>query len=122
MVCFHLVIGYEEDKRDVINVMNKKRLEHICRSYNADMSNLVLEGTRYSVSVAACDQDAVGILRDIPAGMYCISINILRTDILVYSHYKVTQTKVVPPRNFLLKQVYWTASQLEPRFSRASKV
>lgn len=120
MVCFEIRIAYPQSKRNVINQMNERRLEHIRKLYNADAYDQGIEDNVCSVRLTACDMDAAGILRDIPPEMYCVWVKILRTDIFLYSFYKVTQKKVIPPRDPLLKQVYWAASQLEPRYLRAS--
>lgn len=115
MVCFHIVLAYPEEKRNVINVLNEKRIKHLCRSYNADLfDQYTSKGVRY-IYLAACDADAVCILRDVPPSIYCVFITILRSNTLVYTHSKLTKERTTPPRDLLLKRVYWTASQLEKR-------
>lgn len=121
MVCFDILLAYPQNEKDIMNTMNEKRLEHIRRVHNADFCGGYVEDNICYVRLRACNLDAAGLLKDIPPLMYCVWVNILRTDIVLYSFFKVTQEKVIPPRNLLLKEVYWAASQLEPRYTRASK-
>lgn len=116
MVCFEILIAFPlsyERKRDMLQ---QNRLEHLRKYHNADIVGKEnKDGIQY-VRYAVCDSDAVGLLRDIPEPMYCVRIKILRTNSILYSFYKVTQTKSLPPRDsFLFKEVYWNASQLERR-------
>ena len=116
MVCFDILIAYPLSNKTKRNSLQKERLEHLRKYHNADcLGSEIKAGIQY-IRYAVCDFDAGSFLRDIPEPMYCIRIKILRTESILYSFYKVTHTKSLPPRDSLvLKQVYWNASQLERR-------
>jgi hypothetical protein len=116
MVCFDITLAYPSDITYRIRVSQEKHLEHLRRNHSADsLGSFKKDGIVYT-RFAVCDEDAVGLLRDIPHPVYCVSIQILRTKSVLYSFWKVTQQFVIPPRNnTLLKDVYWSASQLERR-------
>ena len=115
MVCFDILLAYPYSEKYVQNTMNEKHLEHLRKQYNADPLGAWIDGGIQFFEFAVCDEDAVGLLRDVPPSIYCVSVKILRTDIFLYSYYLVTGMAVKPPRNLLLKKVYWSASQLERR-------
>ena len=118
MVCFDITLAYTSSQNYRTRVTQERRLEHLRKHYNADSIGTPLEknGILYR-RFALCDEDAVGFLRDIPEPVYCIQIKILRTESLFYSFWKATNIAVTPPRKHkLLKDVYWSASQLERRF------
>ena len=118
MVCFDISIVYPLQKREKINVVQIQRLEHLRKYYNADIIETKKEAGHVIVRYAVCDFDAVGLLRDISDPLYCVEIKILRTNICLYSFKKITGVSILPPRDSnLLKQVYWTASQLERRYT-----
>jgi hypothetical protein len=116
MVCFDILLAYPSDIQYKSRITQEQRLEHLRRYHNADNLGSSEEDGRVYIRFAVCDEDAVGFLRDIPHPVYCISIKMLRTDIVLYSFWKLTQRNVIPPRNStLLKDVYWSANQLERR-------
>jgi hypothetical protein len=116
MVCFDITLAYPSDTPYKARGTQEKHLEHLRRNHNADSLGSSKEDGFVYTRFAVCDEDAVGLLRDIPHPVYCVSIKILRTDIVLYSCWKVTQQYVIPPRKCtLLKDVYWSASQLERR-------
>jgi hypothetical protein len=118
MVCFDITLAYPSDTTYKARVTQEKHLEHLRRNHNADtLGSSEKDGGGFVYRrFALCDEDAVGLLWDIPHPVYCVSIKILRTDILLYSCWKLTQQYVIPPRKSkLLKDIYWSASQLERR-------
>lgn len=116
MVCFDITVAYPLQQRQKNNIVQEQKMEHIRKSFNADiLGSFVKENIQY-IRFAVCDEDAFGLLRDIPQPVYCVEISILRTKDLFYSFKKITGLKVIPPRDILLlKKVYWAASQLERR-------
>lgn len=122
MVCFDILVAYPYAERYVQNTMNEKQLEHLRRHYNADFLGGWIDGGIQFFELALCDRDAIGFLRDVPSSVYCVSVKILRTDTFLYSFYKATGMEVKPPRNPLLKEVYWAASQLERRRQDPHKI
>jgi hypothetical protein len=116
MVCFDITVAYPLQQRESTNLLQKKRLEHLRKYFNADILGMGIHSGDMTVRFAACDFDAANLLRDIPEPVYCIQIKILRTDVVLYSNKKKTGLAVIPPRDSLiLKKVYWNASQLERR-------
>jgi hypothetical protein len=116
MVCFDITLAYPTLQSYKATLTQEQRLEHLRKHYNADTLGTSRENGIVYVRFAVCDEDAVGLLRDIPHPVYCIQIKILRRNSLLYSFWKVTNIEVIPPRNHkVLKDVYWSASQLERR-------
>jgi hypothetical protein len=117
MVCFDITLAvplYQSYKR---NVVQMQRIEHLRKANNADVLGCVKENDIEYIRFAACDEDAVGLLRDAPHPVYCVQVKLLRTENLLYSFYKATLKKVIPPRdNKVLKDIYWSASQLERNY------
>ena len=113
MTCFEIVLAYPLQERQVVNLMNERRINHICKHYSAEFRVATCEeGIRY-IKVRACDMDAVGLLRDMPSGVYCVYVEVLYSHTPLYSNYKVTNNWLKPPRELMWKKVYWAASKLE---------
>lgn len=133
MVCFDIFLAYPLHSREKRNVVFAARIKHLRRHYNVDeTSSFSTDSTRY-VRVSVCDDDAIGFLRDLPEPTYCVWIRFLRSNALFYANSKATGNWVVPPKELLLKRVYWLASSLEkwqastvtspmPRLSPQSKL
>lgn len=121
MVCFTITIAYPLSSRERNNLVYEQRLEHLRKHYSADAIGQSYEGNEKYMTFALCDEDAVAFLRDLPQPTICISIRILRSDLLLYSNYTRTGTFVQPPRHLLLKKVYWRASQLQKWASKPSR-
>lgn len=115
MVCFTILLSYPCSERAVQNTMNEKKLEYLRRHHKADFVGAWIDGGIQFFQIVACGEDAVSILRDVPSSIHCISVNILRSETLLYSYSKVTHQRTIPPHDLLLKKVYWAASQLERR-------
>ena len=113
MVCFTITIAYPLNSRYSVNDAYEVRIEHLRKHYRADCLSQSYEGHEKHITFAMCDEDAVAFLRDVPQPTTCISVGILRTDILLYSNCKRTGIFVQPPHNHLLKKVYWRAAQLQ---------
>ena len=121
MVCFTITIAYPLSSRSKGNIAYEERIEHLRKHYRADSISQVYEGNENHLMFAVCDEDAVAFLRDLPPSTVCLSVGILRTNILLYSNYKRTGTFVQPPRHLLLKKVYWRAYQLQKWDSKPSR-
>lgn len=113
MVCFTITIAYPLSAREKNNMVYEQRLEHLRKHYRADSISQRYEGNEKHVTFALCDEDAIAFLRDLPQPTACVSVGIMRTDIVLYSNYKRTGVFVQPPHNLLLKKVYWRAAQLQ---------
>ncbi len=109
MVCFELILSIPISEKSTVNVLNEKYLEHLRKSYNADIQ----KNKENIYTILVCNEDAVGFLQDLPNPVVCIRVNLLHEKILLYSNYSLTKQKSIPPRELLLKRVYWAASQLE---------
>jgi hypothetical protein len=113
MVCFEVEIAVPLSQRHDSNNVFLQRIDHLRKHYNGDpLQSFVKQNYRH-LRFAFCDEDAVGFLRDVPHATICVQIKFIRTDILLYSNYKYTGTSSVPPKQLLLKKVYWMASSLE---------
>ena len=116
MVCFDITLAYPLGNSYKGLLVQEQRMEHLRRYHNADILGSKTEDGVVYMRFAICDEEAVALLRDMPTPVYCVQIKILRTEGLLYSFWRLTQTKCVPPRDSkLLKDVYWSASQLERR-------
>ena len=116
MVCFQITIAYPLQRRYQTNILQEQKINHMIKYHNGDYLDEEQVDNEMHIRVAICDEDAVGFLRDIPGGTYCLQIKVLRNNTLLYSFWKVTHVEVAPPRyDPLLKKVYWSASQLERR-------
>ena len=119
MVCFDILLAYPIQNRNVMNVLQTRRLDLLRKQYNADIYELAEVNDTVYVRVIVCDESAVGFLRDVPPPIYCTQIRLLWNKKILYSFKKVTGESIVPPRDSLiLKQVYWSASQLERRYQK----
>ena len=113
MVCFELLIAYPLRSWEYSNTVFEQRIRHLRRHYNADEKNcFVVGGTRYLL-LTVCNEDAIDFLRDVPEPVYCLWIRIRNQPNYMYANYKATGKWIVPPKELLLKRVYWTASSLE---------
>lgn len=114
MVCFDITVAYPLQRRHATNILQHQRIEHLRKHFNADILGSKNVNDIMYVRFAVCDEDAIGLLHDIPHPIYCVQISILRSRELFYSFKKITGLSVVPPRDsLLLKRVFWGASQLE---------
>jgi hypothetical protein len=120
MVCFHILLAYPVNPKESANQVFFKQLAHLCKGLNADLTYWYETNDVIYIRVAVCDTEAVTLLRDIPSPVYCVSVSLSQKNQPLYKFYKVLQEEVRPPRDLLLKRVYWTASQLEPRWRFAS--
>jgi hypothetical protein len=109
MVCFEIVVSIPFNGKKTVNVLNEKCMEHLRKCYNAD----IIKEKDGLYKILACNEDAVGFLQDLPRPIVCIRVSLLHQKILLYSNYSLTKERCIPPRDLLLKQVYWAASQLE---------
>jgi hypothetical protein len=121
MVCFDITFACKVHSRTSANDVNDVRFQHLCKHYDADLVSTITEDRIQLSRVIACDEDAVSILHDVPSPMYCVSIKVYRSDSILYQNAKVTHQKSIPPRDTLLKRVYWTASSLERRMLTRSQ-
>jgi hypothetical protein len=117
MVCFEIEIAYPIQKRQHSNTTYQKRIQHLQKHYCADPVAIKHNESFQHFTFAICDEDAVGFLRDLPFPTFCVKVAILRTNVLLYSNYKYTGVYVYPPRNQLLKRVYWQASSLQKYYN-----
>ncbi len=117
MVCFQIHLAFRLEKRDVINESNVHRFHHLAKHYLGTISSIIYDGSYCQSTILLCDEDAVAFLRDLPPPVFVTSIQILRSPVCLYSFYKWTKKQIRPPKNLLLKQVYWMASSLESRHS-----
>ncbi len=115
MVCFDILLSVRVHSKKSANAVNDIRFKHMCKHYNVEILNTYTEDRVQYRRVIACDEDAVAILYDIPSPMVCVSVKIYRSDTVLYQNSKVTHKKSIPPRETLLKRVYWMASSLERR-------
>ncbi len=113
MVCFDVEIAYPISSRFQTNQTFERRIEHLRKHHRGDPLSQSFQGNLKHIRLAFCDEDAVAFLRDVPQPTFCVSIKLLRSDLLLYSNFKYTTTWVKPPRHPLLKKIYWTASSLE---------
>lgn len=134
MTCFELVLAYSLEhhcsaptsrvNRQVQREIQRKQqqqkqhIDHLCKHATAASRGSFVEGTTQIVIISACDLDAVSLLRDMPSGVYCLLVRRLFQNDVVYSNWKATQKTISPPRDSMLKQVYWAASKLEREMSR----
>jgi hypothetical protein len=116
MTCFEIVLAYPLQERQVVNLMNEKRVNQLCKYYSADFRIAACEEGNRLIKVRVCDMDAVGLLHDMPSGVYCVYVEVLHDRIPLYSNYKATHTWLKPPRELILKKVYWAATKLEREF------
>lgn len=105
-----------------MNLLNDKKIAQLRKSYNADICKQKTAEEQTVFKILVCNEDAVGFLRDLPSPVFCLRVSLLHEKILLYSNYKQTHEKTIPPREFLLKQVYWSASQLERHQLRVSRM
>ena len=120
MVCFDITFACNVHSKSSANDVNDVRFQHLCKHYNTDLVSTITDDRIQLSRVIACDEDAVSILHDVPSPMYCVSVKIHRSEMYLYQNAKVTHTKTIPPRDALLKDVYWMASSLERRmFTRS---
>jgi len=115
MPCFDIVFQYPYQARAISNVVLCHRMEHFARHACADLQEISRQGDTLQFRIAACDEDVITILRDVPEPMTCIEIRTTHTKELVYSNAKRTKVWVRPPRDVSLKRIYWHASKLEQR-------
>jgi hypothetical protein len=88
-------------------------MDHLFKHSNADCLEK-MKTERYAVyRVSVCDMDAYTLLRYSPEGMSCLWVRFLHSKDLLYSNTKASKVWVRPPRDLLLKRVYWAASKLE---------
>ena len=120
MVCFTIAFAQPVIHQPRKKITQDMRIQHICKHTNAEiLSRAVLEGVEY-FEMAVCDNEAIDLLRDMPEPITCLSIKFHKKDIALYKNYKILKEECVPPTNSYLKRVYWTASQLESRYSHWS--
>jgi hypothetical protein len=113
MVCFDIVLAFPlgTKQQTLGNVM---RMDHIQENYVADVVGCFELNGYLVFRLAACDKDAVGILRDLPCPFFCLQVKLLRTDRILYRNFKATGDSKRPPRDStILKDVYWSATNLE---------
>ncbi len=115
MPCYTLVLQHPYQSRAISNVMLCHRLEHLASHACADLQEISKQETTLQFRITACDEDVITILRDVPAPMTCIEVRNTHTKELLYSNRKVTKVWTRPPRELLLKRIYWQASKLEQR-------
>ncbi len=113
MTCFDIFIAYPLSPWNASNTAFDERIRHLQKHYNVDAKNTFETQTTRYLRLSVCDEDAVGFLRDLPRPTYCLWIRSLYQETFVYGNYKATGKWVAPPKNSLLKRVYWTASSLE---------
>lgn len=115
MVCFTIEFAQPVMKLERQRVSQEMRLQHMSKHYNAGpLQGYEKDGIEY-IRFAVCDYEAVDLLRDIPDPMTCVSVKLQRNDVYLYKNYKVVKEECPPPRDSLLKKVYWMASKLERR-------
>ena len=117
MVCFQVKLIHALSKRRLRNLMVDQKLEHLFHHRSASLLEIkYIPHKKQSIyTVLVCDEDAVALLRDMPPKILCLSIRLQKTNTLLYSNYKLTREWSRPPRDPLMKDVYWMASKLEPR-------
>jgi hypothetical protein len=115
MVCFTIHFAQPVLRSEKQRVSQEKRFQHLCKHYNASpLQGYEEDGIEY-LSVAVCDFEAVDLLRDIPEPITCLSVKLHRHNVYLYKNYKLVKEECIPPRDLLLKKVYWMASKLERR-------
>ena len=113
MVCFEILLSYPIHRRKLVNEISDVRMNHLFKHAGASCLEKV-ETERYRLyRVSVCDMDAHTLLRYSPEGMGCLWIRFLYSQALLYANAKTTDLWIRPPRDLLLKRVYWAASKLE---------
>ncbi len=115
MPCYTIVLQYPYQSRAISNVVLCHRIQHLASHSCADLQEISKEGATLQFRITACDEDVITILRDVPVPMTCIEVRNPHTKDLLYSNRKLTKIWVRPPRELLLKRIYWQASKLEQR-------
>jgi hypothetical protein len=116
MVCFEILFAYPLHFREKVNTVHQEAMYHMIKYHNGDFLESHLVNDEIQVKVVICNEDAIGLLRDIPPTTYVLQIKDKYQGSFLYSFWKATGKAVRPPRyNVLLKKVYWSASQLERR-------
>lgn len=122
MTCFEIILAVPVFERQTMNVLNDKKIAQLRKSYNADICKQKTAENQTVFQILVCNEDAVGFLQDLPSPVVCLRVSLVHEKTLLYSNYKKTHTKTIPPRELLLKQVYWSASQLERHQLRESRM
>lgn len=113
MPCCDILIAYPIHSRDNVNKSYDRRIEHLRKHYSANqIGSYTTQGFKL-LRIGLCDEDAANFLQDLPEPTFCVKISILRTGDILYANKKVTKEWVAPPQDKNLKQIYWSASQLE---------
>lgn len=115
MVCFEIVLSYQLGKRRVRNLMIHQQLKHLFFHRSASIVETDYSPQFILYTVLVCDGDAIALLRDMPQKILCLRVSLHATSELLYSNVKKTRVFCPPPRDPLLKDVYWMASKLEPK-------
>ena len=122
MVCFEIIFAYPVQSREKVNAVQQEAVYHMIKYHNGDYLGSKHVGNEIHVKVAICDEDAIALLRDIPPTTYVVQITDKYKGSFLYSFWKATGKEIRPPRyDFLLKKVYWSASQLERRANLPSR-
>ena len=113
MVCFELLLTYPIHSREVVNRIADVRMGHLFKHSSATCLEKLTTETHRLYRVSVCDEDAYMLLRYSPERMGCLWVRFLYAQALLYTNSKATELWIRPPRDPLLKKVYWAASKLE---------
>ena len=113
MVCFSIQLAYPYPSSDKANIVQEMRLEHLCKHYNVDIYEKNTIDNIVYITVAACNNDAIAFLRDVPQPISCVYVKFHKSEVYLYKNYTMLRETCIPPRNLFLKKVYWNASQLQ---------
>lgn len=113
MVCFELLLTYPIPTRELVARIAEVRMDHLFKHSSATCLERLSTTTHRLYRVSVCDEDASMLLRYSPEGTGCLWVRFLHAKTLLYSNSKATELWIRPPRDPLLKKVYWAASKLE---------
>jgi hypothetical protein len=109
MVCFSIQIFIPQQQRESNNAVIHQKVKQICKYMNAEIMKEEQQSTLKFYEIRACDNDTVGLLRDLPTPFAVGRIDFLHFNTNLYLHRK----HHAPPRIPLLKDIYWLAKSTE---------
>lgn len=109
MVCFSLQIFIPQQKRQFNNAAIERRVKHTIHHMNAQIYKEDEQNGMKFYEVRICDEDTVGLLRDLPLPFAVGRIDMphYNANLYLYKHHHA------PPRVPLLKDIYWLAKSTE---------
>ena len=98
-----------------MQMMNEKRLEVLLRNrYPFDFQKV--HGDRIEYTIRLCDDEAVGLLREIPSPFYVKEVRYLHNlkELLFYNRwYEPIEEVIIKPKTLVEKNLFWAAKATE---------